>query len=361
MTELSTRPVSRLDLRCLHPGWFASVMGTAITAVATFGNPGGIAELRGASVVLGLALAALALGLGVVFTVLYTLRWVRYGRVVLDELRDPAIGGLHATFPAGLLVLGVLAAAVGPSVAPWGRVLAVVAVLALVGGVLAVTIGVMFAYALFTREVPAPSVNGSWFIPPVSAIIVSSAVAPLVPVVDPTTARTLLVLGYACWGIGLMLFLLVLGALHDRLVLQPLPPAQVAPSQWIALGPVGVAILGSGALARAGQPIFGASGAGVVLATQLLGTALWGFGLWWLAVAASLLFRYRRAGAVPFHLGWWGFTFPLGAFTVATLTLAKAWEVPLLTGIGVVLYLLLLVFWLTVATRTLRMLRGRGA
>ena len=41
------------------------------------------------------------------------------------------------------------------------------------------------------------------------------------------------------------------------------------------------------------------------------------------------------------------------------LTLAKAWEVPLLTGIGVVLYLLLLVFWLTVATRTLRMLRFR--
>jgi len=33
----------------------------------------------------------------------------------------------------------------------------------------------------------------------------------------------------------------------------------------------------------------------------------------------------RLAGPLPFHLGWWAFTFPLGADTVATMTLAQSW------------------------------------
>ena len=59
--------------------------------------------------------------------------------------------------------------------------------------------------------------------------------------------------------------------------------------------------------------------------SQLFGTAIWGFGLWWLSIAATLLVRYLRAGPLPFHLGWWAFTFPLGADTVATMTLAQSW------------------------------------
>ena len=55
----------------------------------------------------------------------------------------------------------------------------------------------------------------------------------------------------------------------------------------------------------------------VAIISQLFATATWGFGLWWLAIAVSLLVRYLRAGGLPFHLGWWAFTFPLGAFTVA--------------------------------------------
>jgi len=44
------------------------------------------------------------------------------------------------------------------------------------------------------------------------------------------------------------------------------------------------------------------------------------------------LVRYLRAGGLPFHLGWWAFTFPLGAFAVATLNIARAWDVPVRTA-----------------------------
>ena len=44
-------------------------------------------------------------------------------------------------------------------------------------------------------------------------------------------------LGYAFFGMGLLLFLLVISLLHDRLVLAPAAPAPLAPTLWIALAP----------------------------------------------------------------------------------------------------------------------------
>ena len=72
------------------------------------------------------------------------------------------------------------------------------------------------------------------------------------------------------------------------------------------------------ALAHVAAPMLQTGGAPVVVISQLAATGLWGFGVWWLAVAVALLVRYLRTGPLPFGLGWWAFTFPLGAFTVGT-------------------------------------------
>lgn len=68
--------------------------------------------------------------------------------------------------------------------------------------------------------------------------------------------------------------------------------------------------------------------------------------------------RYLRTGSVPFHLGWWGLVFPLGAFTVATLTLARAWSMPAVDAFGALLYLGLLTAWAVAATRTIASMRS---
>ncbi|MGV8966550.1 MAG: hypothetical protein ACOH2F_09735 [Cellulomonas sp.] len=339
-------------VRDLHPGWFASVMGTSILAVATYNNPGDLDALRGLAHGLGSGLAVLAYALGAVLSVAYAVRWVRYRDAALADLRHPVLGAMLATVPGGLLVLAVMTAVVGPTLLPAGAITPVISVLAIVGSILALVLSVAFAMTQFVGALPVASVNGGWLIPPVVAIIIPMALARLVPDAGSGTARLLLVIGYAAYGLGLMLFLLVLGLLYDRLVLHPLPPAPLAPTLWIALGPVGVGVLAPLALARAGEPTFGASASTVMMIALLLGTALWGFGLWWITMAITLLARYLRAGPVPFHLGWWAFTFPLGAFTVATFTLGRTWEVPAIEGIGVALYLLLAAFWGVVTTRT---------
>jgi C4-dicarboxylate transporter/malic acid transport protein len=348
-------PQSRLQ--GLHPGWFAAAMGTAILAVATYANPGNITALQGVAHMLGIVLAVLAYAVGAALLVAYTARWLGHTEAALADLRHPGFGGLHATLPGGLLVLAVMTSVVGPAMFPASVVQVLIATLAVVGGILALVVGVAFSYVLFTSEVPAPSVNGGWFIPPVVTIIIPMVLAPLIPAAAPDIARLLLFVGYACFGMGFLLFLFIMGVLHDRLVLHPLPPAQMAPSLWIALGPVAVAILAPLSLARAGQPLFGTAAPTIVLISQLFGTALWGFGLWWLAIAVTLLIRYLRAGKLPFHLGWWAFTFPVGAFTVATMNLAAAWQLPALDLVAGVLYLMLTVFWATVTVQTLQGLR----
>ena len=336
----------------LHPGWFASVMGTAILAVATYLNPGNLTALQGAARGLGAGVAVLAYALGAVMTVAYAVRWARHRDAALADLHHPVLGAMHATLPGGLLVLAVMTSVVGPQLLPAAAVNPLIAVLAVLGSILALVFSVAFALTLFVGAPPAASVNGGWFIPPVVAIIIPMAITPLVLHASPGTARLLLALGYAAYGMGFLLFLLVLGLLHDRLVLHPLPPAQLAPTLWIGLGPVGVAALAPLALARAGQDLFGVAAPVVTVLSQLFGTAIWGFGLWWLAIAVTLLVRYLRAGPLPFHLGWWAFTFPLGAYTVATMTLARSWQAPVLEGVAALLYLMLVGFWAVVAART---------
>jgi tellurite resistance protein TehA-like permease len=56
---------------------------------------------------------------------------------------------------------------------------------------------------------------------------------------------------------------------------------------------------------------------------------------------------------MPFNLGWWEFTFPLGVYAVATLALARAIHLDFLFAMGGGLIICLAAFWLIVATRTL--------
>ena len=94
----------------------------------------------------------------------------------------------------------------------------------------------------------------------------------------------------------------------------------------------------------------GAASAGLGLVG---GTILWGYGAWWLLLAVLTTARYMREG-IPFNIGWWGFTFPLGVYAVATLTLARQTHLGFILVAGTVLVVLLAMLWSIIAYRTLR-------
>lgn len=70
-----------------------------------------------------------------------------------------------------------------------------------------------------------------------------------------------------------------------------------------------------------------------------------------MVTAIVLTLRYLRE-PFPFAMSWWAFTFPLGAYTVATYLLAEAYQSAVLTIFGLALWLLLLFFWTVVLIRT---------
>jgi len=125
---------------------------------------------------------------------------------------------------------------------------------------------------------------------------------------------------------------------------------------WLALGPIGTGSLGLLLLGQDAPTVFAAVGMPDVGITAkglgvIGGAILWGYGIWWLLLALAVTIRYLREG-MPFNIGWWGFTFPLGVFSVATLNLANQTHLGFLRFIGAILVTMLTVFWIIISLRT---------
>jgi tellurite resistance protein TehA-like permease len=278
------------------------------------------------------------------------LRRLRDRARLLNELGDPAHGAMLATLPAGLLVLATAWGRVGWT--PWG--LWVGAILLVIGSAVALVLGLTWSVAMLQGSAGLAGVNGGWLIPPVMNLIVPLALTPLIAVAGGA-APLLLMAGFAFYGIGTVLFLVMLTLLVARLAMrEPMPPA-MAPSLWIPLAPAGVVGLSLVQLLRAAQeaevPGYSSATAGVLVAVMGLG-----FGLWWAGFAAVELQRIRRAGGPPRHPGWWGFVFPIGAMTLSLATVGLVTGITVLEVAGAVTTGALAVVWGLVAARTAGML-----
>jgi tellurite resistance protein TehA-like permease len=167
---------------------------------------------------------------------------------------------------------------------------------------------------------------------------------------------TVLFASYVLWACSVPLALGILTILFLRMALHKLPPAGMAATAFLALGPIGTGALGLILFAMNGRSVLEANGlgalAGAISGASLFGAVLlWAYGLWWLGMALALTLRYLRHG-LPFNLGWWAYTFPVGVYALATLRLSTVVPVGALTLFGNALVVVLAAIWLPVAART---------
>jgi len=128
-------------------------------------------------------------------------------------------------------------------------------------------------------------------------------------------------------------------------------------TSWLALGSIGTGALGlmvlgtdaAKVLPAAGLPWLGEVAFGI---GAIGGSMLWGFGIWRFCIALLTTVRSIRSG-VSFNLGWWGFTFPIGVYSVATLALARITHIGSLALVGGVLITGLAGLWILISARTL--------
>lgn len=334
-----------------HPAWFGSVMGTAgfSLAVASQGDAWDIPALGVLAMILLIIASGLALAL-----------WPRYMRRLArehelrGELADPAHGAMLATFPAGLLVLAVAWGKVGPEFIPASLAIWIDIVLAVIGTVVAFVLSAAWATSIARSGVGLEGVNGGWLIPPVMNLIVPLT---LIPVMGfyPAASGTLLVIAGVFYGIGAILFLVMLTLLIARLALRDPVLGPMAPSLWTPLAPAGILGLSLLRIAQS-SAASGLLPSGFITVAGLFAAMGIGFGIWWSVFAYLDLRRVRRAKALPYHPGWWGFVFPVAAMSLSITAVGATFSLTWVLLLGAGVTLLLSAVWLHVVARTAKAL-----
>lgn len=342
-------------IRQFTPNWFTVTMGTGVVALI-------LAEFSFLSQsinTLATLLWQINIGLFCVFSVLYLLRWLIYPHEARHIFTHSSMALFLGTIPMGLattingfLKFGVLL---------YGDVAVQIAqTLWYLDVFLAVLIGVLVPFFMFSRQKhELKTMTAMWLLPVVACEVAATSGGLLLQHLEVgQTALGILFGGYILWGMSVLPAFAILTILMLRLALHQLPSKELAVSSWLALGPIG-----TGALALL---VLGAQAPHILQAYHLNGLAdflhyagivasliLLGFGLWWFAIAVLTTLKHAKAD-LPFNLGWWGLTFPLGVFTLAILNLGHQLEVNFIVNIGLAFASILMMLWVMVMSKTLR-------
>lgn len=335
-------------LKFLMPGWFSVVMGLCGLALAWRSAEGALGEsAEGVSLVLG----ALAASVCAVLLVLSAVRANRYNHALAEDLRHPVRHAFVATVPVSLLLLAALATSLGQT---GGLVETVWWAGSLVQ--LAATVWVLKRWMLPTPVVAvaaAPTglqglIDSALVSPVVAKPAAAAASAAFWPVVTPVLLIPVvgnvvaplagLALGHQVWsmaqfGIGVMLWPIVVTLLLVRRAAQGALPDRLLPVWFITIAPPSVIGL-----------VWVQSQAGLVWVASA-----WGVGLFFTLLCVTVA---RQAVTQPFSMTFWALSFPLAAFTSLTLKLALLSGSGIMQMVGTLLLALvsLVVFGLSLAT-----------
>lgn len=219
----------------------------------------------------------------VLILLLHAARALRHPEAALADWRNPVRCGFVGAASIGMMLT---AAALLPHAPALARALLLPAV------VLHLVIGLSLLARVLRGEGSA-----AMLVPPLMIPLVGNVLAPLflVPLGLP-------MLGWMLFGVGMLLWLGLQPLLLGRLFEAALPPP-MRPSLAILLAPSAVGALAVDALGGP-APAF----------LALYGLAAFTFAL--------LLMVLRPMLGAGFSIGYWGFTFPLAAFTTATMKVA---------------------------------------
>ena len=209
-------------LATLDPGYFALVMATGIISIGA----GLVGYSTLSQVILGITIAAF-----VVLGLAYAARLVWFPRWMGRNLRTPTMAVAYFTVAAGSDVLGTRLVTAGHVNVALGLGAAAAVIW------LALTYWLPWSIVASARHPVLADMNGSWLVWVVSTqslAIIAAAVSPHAP---SWLQDQLPIVAICLWGVGVMLYLILIGIVFLRLMLVEFSPAEMVPAYWIAMGP----------------------------------------------------------------------------------------------------------------------------
>ncbi len=340
-------------IRQFTPNWFTVSMGTGVVALIISEFP----MLKALTWQLGTGLWYFNILLFVLFTVLYGLRWAFYPHEAKQIFQHPSMSLFLGTIPMALATILNGFLKYGQPI--YGDTAVQIAqTLWYADVVLALLVAWVVPFAMYRHQEHAlQQMTAVWLLPIVACEVAASSGGLLLGHLAADTHAVAILLGsYVLWGVSVLPAFAILTILMLRLVLHKLPEKELAVSSWLALGPIGTAALALLVLGHQAPMLMASLGlaqlgqlfqqAGILASLILLG-----FGLWWLGIAVLTTLHHAKQD-LPFNLGWWGLTFPLGVYTLAILTLAQQLNLAFLYAVGYAFAAILMLLWSLVATKT---------
>ncbi|KAA8649287.1 TDT family transporter [Aspergillus tanneri] len=361
-TQRSTIPVCKHNIgwrrivRNFTPAWFSVNMGTGIVSLLLNTLPYNGRWLYYISIIL----FVLNVVYFIMFCTIAAMRYILYPEIFTVMATHPAQSMFLGTFPMGLATIINMFCNV--CVPAWGEGAAYFAwALWILDAVVSITTATTIPFIVMTRksEIDLSSMTAAWLLPIVSCVVAAASAAVVAEVLpNAQYALWTIIVGYALWGMGVPLALMIMTIYLQRLLLHKLPPKAVVVSVFLPLGPLGQGGFGIQKLGECARKIFPQTGSlhsasGILFYEGgfILGLIMWAFGLVWLFFAIASLVRTRR---FPFNLSWWGLTFPLGVYTMCTCQLGRELPSRFFAVLGTVFSVVVLLLWILVSFHTYR-------
>ncbi|MEP7161569.1 MAG: tellurite resistance/C4-dicarboxylate transporter family protein, partial [Dermatophilaceae bacterium] len=309
---------ARHAVQTLNPGYFALVMATGIVSIAVNN-----AHYDSISVTL-LWLAGIAY---VVLVAVYLCRLIYFRAALLADLSDPSRAFGFFTFVAATDVLGARLA----TDQHHGVALALLAV----GSLSWLVFGYLIPWTVMLGTPHRPVIryaNGTWFI----WVVASQSIAVLAATLESALSdgrRELALLAVFSWSVGVFLYAAAGTFVAIRLLLYPVPPAELAPAYWVSMGATAITVVaGARIVQMADAPMVDAT-RGLIAGTSVV---FWAFGTWLIPalIAAGIWRHIVHRVRLRYEPALWSVVFPLGMYGVGAHYLGQADHLPIVEAIG---------------------------
>ncbi len=273
-------------------------------------------------------------------------------------IRDPNNALFLGTIPMGFATLvGMWVAVCVPAYGTWAAYFAWALWMldAIVAVSVTVSLGILLMSAHGGRSLD--TITAAQLLP-IAATIVATVVGSEVAGILPNTQYALgtIIVCYVMWGLSLPLAFTVLVIYYQRLALHRIPSREVIVSAFLPLGPLGYggfAILNLGRISAHIFPKTGTihpmAGEFAYIAGFFVALIMWGWGLIWFALALASIYMARP---LPFNMGWWGFTFPLGVYSFSTMFIGTELPSLFFRVLGTIFGTAVILLWIFIAIRT---------